>query len=116
MYLRDLITFLEEEDPTRILPVGFKRPHSYRGDYSELAFQPALNVSVKDMLEDAKSALGREFTGYKGGEYKMHEYTECYLAHYGRTGGLISPILLAFMLGKTQDEIAEIAMRTDWLL
>ena len=112
MMLEDLIAVLEAEDPKKVVPHGFEHPHSYRGYYSELAFEPATDVTVADMLEDAKSALGTTYTGWKGGDYTMTGSTDCYLSEEGRASGeTISPLLLWFMLeagtvpGPTSDHI-----------
>ena len=52
-----------------------------------------------EMLEHANSALGATFTGYKGGEYTMHEYTDCWIAEYGKSDGdKIGPTLKAMWL------------------
>ena len=60
---------------------------SYRGDYQELAFNPVKDAKVSDMLEFAKGSIGKTFAGYKGGEFKMGEYTDCYIAEYGESAG-----------------------------
>lgn len=99
MTLAELIGILEKADPARVAPVGFSNPHSYRGYYCCVAFEPKENTTVAEMLESAKSALGATFAGYKGGEYKMSEWTDVYLAEYGHSGESIGPILLAYMLG-----------------
>jgi hypothetical protein len=97
--LADLIAALEAENPARVLPYGFTGPHSYRGDYMDLAFEPASNVTVGAMPADARSALGATFHGYKGGEYEMGEYTSCWLDEYGSGDGeTIGPLLLKLML------------------
>jgi hypothetical protein len=99
MTLAELITALEAEDPRKVVPHGFTDPHSWRGDYMDLAFEPASNVTVGAMLADARSALGAVFHGYKGGEYTMEEYTSCWLAEYGNGDGeTIGPLLLKLML------------------
>ena len=100
MYLEELIEALEAADPEQTVPVGFGNPHSYRGDYSDLAFQPAANVTVASMLSAAREALGSTYHGYKGGAYTMHEYSRVWLAWYGETGESIGPVLLSYMLGK----------------
>ena len=100
MYLVELITFLEKCDPAIVVPVGFQEPHSYRGDYFKLAFEPAINVTVGSMLACAREALGSTYQGYKGGDYKMTKYTEVHIALYGQTGEEIGPILLSYMMGK----------------
>jgi hypothetical protein len=50
------------------------------------------------MLQNALEALGSTYTGYKGGDYLMTEYTSCYIANYGECGEEIGPILLSYML------------------
>ncbi len=98
VYLDELIAALEAEDPDKVLPLGFAHPHSYRGYYSELAFEPALNVTVGSMLAAARSAKGATHQGWKGGDYAMDGYTECWLAERGSCGESIGPVLLALML------------------
>ena len=97
MFLMDLIKYLDTKDSNKIIPLGFNNPHSYRGYYEELAFEPAENVSIGEMLKCATDALGQTYTGYKGGEFTMCEYTEVYLANWGETGESIGVILLDFM-------------------
>ena len=98
--LGELIKRLEKEDPGRIVPFGFSRPHSYRGYYDELAFEPKENITIGEMLEAAQSALGKTFMGYKGGEYVMDEFTYVWLSEYGTTGETLGPILLELLLRK----------------
>lgn len=98
MYLKELIEYLEACDPEVVVPVGFNNPHSYRGYYECLAFEPAPNVTIGSMLADARSALGQTYTGYKGGEYTMGEYTDVYLAEWGDTGDAIGTVLLDYMV------------------
>ena len=67
---------------------GPTEPHSYRGYYSDLAFQNAGEpVPVEQVLIDAKAAFGAEFTGYKGGEFLMGPDTPLWLSSYGDAGG-----------------------------
>ena len=101
MSLGDLISALENADPAHVAPLGFGSPHSYRGDYHELAFKPAVNVTVASMLAHARSALGASFPGYKGGDFMMSSYTECFIDHAHAVGGdRIGPVLVAYMTGK----------------
>ena len=100
MILENLIHALEQEYESKIVPMGFNNPHSYRGYYEDLAFEPAENVTVGEMLKCAKEALGQTFSGYKGGDYTMKKYTTVWLANYGDTGEGIGAILLNYMLGK----------------
>jgi len=98
MTLRELIEFLENRDSTKVVRHGFNGPHSYRGHYDQLAFRPAENVTVREMLACAKEALGTMYTGYKGGEYIMYEYTDTWIAEWGHTGEMIGKTLLKYML------------------
>lgn len=86
MNLGELIRRLEELPADQVVPNGFDHPHSYRGYYDELAFQPATGVTVGSMLADARSAVGATYTGWKGGDYIMDEYTPVHLAWKGSTG------------------------------
>ncbi len=100
MYLSELIEFLEARNPDIAVPLGFHNPHSYRGDYSELAFEPLENTTVGALLACAKSALGQTYEGYKGGDYKMEGYANVNISEYGTTGEEIGPILLRYMAGE----------------
>ena len=102
MVLEELIEFLEKREPETVVPLGFDSPHSYRGYYDELAFEPRENTTVGAMLACAKQALRETYKGYKGGEYTMGEWTQCHLAPYGNTGEGIGPVLLRYMVGEVK--------------
>lgn len=87
MELKDLIAELEKLPADLVFPNGFGDPNSWRGSYSELAFEPRESVTAGEMLANAKSALGAVFTGYKGGDYVMTPNTSVHIAHWGRYGG-----------------------------
>ena len=56
-------------------------PHSYRGYYSDLAFEFDLGTStVGEMLPVVRDCLDREFMGYKGGEYFMDRDTPLWIS------------------------------------
>ena len=100
MTLGELIQVLEAADADKVVPMGFARPHSYRGYYYELAFEQEPNTTVGAMLEAARSALGTTYTGWKGGDFAMHEHTEVNLVRKeGECGEGIGPVLLGYMLG-----------------
>jgi len=101
MTLIKLIEFLEKRDPNIICPIGFNNPHSYKGFYNDVAFEPVNNITVRDMLYFAKEALGSTYQGYKGGDFIMDEFVDCYLAYCGSRGERIGPILLNYMVGET---------------
>jgi hypothetical protein len=100
MTLGALIAHLSRADGTLVVPVGFARPHSYRGYYHDLAFEMEPNTTVGAMLEAARSALGSTYRGWKGGDFTMGEHTDVYLvAEEGECGEGIGPVLLGYMLG-----------------
>ena len=95
MRLGAVIRRLEQESPLRVLPVGWSSPHSYRGYYECVAFERRANVTVGDCLAAARDALGSTYTGWKGGDYEMDEWTDCYLVvEEGMTGEEITPTML----------------------
>ena len=100
MTLDQLIAALEAAPLYLRVPLGFSSPHSYRGYYTDLAFEPQEDTTVGQMLVCAKSALGQTYHGWKGGEYTMEEHTDVWLAEYGCSGETIGPVLLGYMLGR----------------
>ena len=61
---------------------------SYRGYYDHLAlgYKDDGGTTIGDVLDDAKAAMGRTFTGYKGGDYVLAEHTPLWVANYGHSG------------------------------
>lgn len=104
MQLSELIEELKKHDPNKIVEKGFHNPHSYRGYYSELAFEPAANVKVGLMLQLAKDALNQTFEGYKGGDFTMKEHSDVYIANWGDCGEEIGHSLLEYMLADESTE------------
>ena len=96
--LGELILALEARDPDLVVPIGFNHPHSYRGYYEQLAFEPATNVTVREMLDAARSALGETYQGWKGGDFMMQSHTYCWLANEGDCGDEMGRLLLGYML------------------
>lgn len=112
MYLKDVIEILERQDPEKVVEYGFNKAMSWRGDYSQLAFKRARNVTVGEMLKVAQGALNTTYVGYKGGAYTMCEYTDVYLTyHQSDLGDALCELGLAFMLGDAS--IAERAYAKD---
>ena len=58
---------------------------------------PVADVSVV-LLAHAKSAMGATFTGWKGGEFTMGEYTDCHIGEYGTCGEEITSAHLKLWL------------------
>ncbi|GAA0586439.1 hypothetical protein ACFQH5_20415 [Halomonas salifodinae] len=86
MTLGEMIEHLSDlPDGAKISTIG--EPHSYRGYYSDLAFEGGSGeMSAKDALAMCNEALGKEFTGYKGGEFLMEEDTPVWVASRGGCG------------------------------
>ena len=89
--LGDLIAFLETQDPKMTVMDGFGSPHSDRGSYYDLAFDPLAVATIGDMLDHAKGAVGATFEGWKGGDYTMDLDTLVYTGGYGVCGEPITP-------------------------
>lgn len=87
MNLGELIEKLEKVPSDLVFPNGFGEPMSWRGVYAELAFNPERDVTAESMLANAKSAIGKTFTGYKGGDFRMSLKTDVHIAAYGSYGG-----------------------------
>lgn len=93
MTLGKLINVLAEMPPEKKIE-GFGRPHSYRGYYSDLAFERTEGqISATDLLDICRSAMGEVFEGYKGGDFQMGQNTPVWIANYGNCGQKIMAIL-----------------------
>ena len=86
MTLGALIARLEAM-PESLQVQGLTDPHSYRGYYSDLAFETCnTTTSVGVLLKQCRGAMGKEYQGYKGGEFMMGESTPVWVAGYGYCG------------------------------
>src|SRR5690606_4249490 len=79
---------------------------SYRGYYEELAFEPAQDMTVAQMLAAARRALGNTYEGYKGGHFTMGAGTPCWLATWGACGEELTRERLRDMLTAGQTATA----------
>lgn len=105
--LGEFISELEKHPPeTPIINIG--EPHSYRGYYSDLAFEKREGVrSVGELLEELKNeCLNHTFEGYKGGDFIMNEDAPLWIADYGSTGDKMIEI--------TNGDILSISTQSDW--
>ncbi len=89
MYLLKLIKVLETIPEHVVFKEGFVNPHSYRGNYDDLAVEPMSNVKVVDMVSCLEQAVGSTYRGYKGGHFDMVGTEDVYLAYKGCTGSKI---------------------------
>ena len=116
MTLGELIDYLKALPPSQAVHHGFSRPHSYRGCYEQLAFEPTPDTTVGAMLACAIEALGKTFTGYKGGNYTMGGYIDCWIAEYGNTGDALCVPMLDAMCALTLTPNALVTLLTEMLL
>ncbi len=85
MTLGTLIDRLTSLPPNTL--IGIKYPHSYRGYYSDLAFELTDNkIAVCDAMALCRGAMGEIFYGYKGGDFQMGRNTPVWIAEYGSCG------------------------------
>jgi len=66
---------------------GPTHPHSYRGYYSDLAFESGEGVTVEQFRKECQSALDTTFEGYKGGDFLMGADTPLWNSGYGTSNG-----------------------------
>ena len=75
MTLGKLIADLEAM-PKGACVANLKSAHSYRGYYSDLAFEKGEGQRpAAELLAECKAAMGKVFEGYKGGNYVMGALT-----------------------------------------
>ena len=61
--------------------------HSYRGYYSDLAFEQREGTRpATDLLAECRAAMGQVFCGYKGGDFVMGALTPVWVSNYGCCG------------------------------
>jgi len=58
--------------------------NSYRGYYDQLAFEPSKEIrTFGNVVDVAKSAIGKTFIGWKGGEFQMTKNTPLWVSAGG---------------------------------
>ena len=89
MTLGQLVAELEKLPPDRTV-VGFGNPHSYRGYYSDLAFEPVEDeITFINLLTVCREeCMGQKFVGYKGGDFYMTAETPVWISDYGCASGM----------------------------
>lgn len=86
MTLGGFIDALEKLPPDLKIE-GLGELDSYRGYYSDLAFEPSSEYkTAAKLLEECRAAMGEVFQGYKGGDYCMGRNTPLWVASYGCCG------------------------------
>lgn len=97
MTLGELIDALNKEKKNKVLNRSFINAHSYRGNYTDLAFELGGPATVKEILETVNGAM-RPHAGYKGGNYNMSKHSEVHIAEWGCLGEGLGPVLLEYLL------------------
>lgn len=88
MTLREIIEELEKFPPRTLTRHSFTRPHSYRGDYESLAVErSSVSATIGDHIRMLRNCVGSYFSGWKGGEFWMHDDTSVYIASTGSSDG-----------------------------
>ena len=85
--LGEMILTLESLDPELVIK-GLGDLHSYRGYYSDLAFDvgTAVDKPVIQLLEECREAIGSTYEGWKGGDFTMTKSTPLFVAYEGSCG------------------------------
>lgn len=97
MSLAAIIAELQRYDRTLHIVPGFGAPHSWRGDYSECAFNPTTSATVGEMLAHCGEAMLGTFVGWKGGEYEFYDHTACHIAEAKDIGEPIGALTVRLM-------------------
>lgn len=81
--LGDLKAVLRAIDEDVLLDFGFSDPHSYRGMYDCVSFEPSPSRPTKDLVQEVFKALQDTYTGWKGGEFNYTENTPVFFTYEG---------------------------------
>lgn len=85
--LGELIAALEAM-PADAQVANLNDAQSYRGYYSDLAFERGEGLRpAAELLAECRAAMGQVFTGYKGGDYVMGARTPLWISDYGTASG-----------------------------
>lgn len=104
MTLGKLIEALEAMAPADMV-ANLNAAHSYRGYYSDLAFERGEGMrEAGALLEECRAAMGRVFEGYKGGDFVMGERTPVWVAEYGCCGDKLMALRAGGELETAPDE------------
>lgn len=95
MYLGEIIAALKRKNQEHPVTFGFDyarptRLHSYRGYYEDLAigYQRGTDCTVGQLVAKLEEARGTVMTGWKGGEYLMHDDTAVWMSNPGDATGM----------------------------
>ena len=92
MTLGEIIDALRRKEPEQTIAFDFvyfapKGITSYRGYYDQLAIgYEQIETTVAEVLAMCNEAVGKTFTGYKGGDYVMGRETPVWVANRSESG------------------------------
>lgn len=72
--------------------------HSYRGFYEDLAIPTLLGgepLTVAGLMAELRTAIGRTFCGWKGGEYLSTKDTAVWIAKRGNSGHAVTGVKMS---------------------
>ncbi len=102
MTLGEYIKLLEKHDPKKTVKKGLSNIDSWRGSYDECSLEIVEDITVGEMLKNAKDFLEKGcMSGYKGGVYPVNENTDINIDSWGHwsDGRAMWGLLLELMLG-----------------
>lgn len=77
MKLKDFKQHIESFHKETIFDFGISQPFSWRGVYSEVAFEMLEQPMTKEeILANIELAYTETFEGYKGGEFRYNDHTD----------------------------------------
>lgn len=88
--LEEFTALLENMERHGVKRLGFTifNPHSYRYCYEEIAFETMLKPQpIEEAISVVLSAVGEEFTGYRGESFYMSCTTPANFCRYGESSG-----------------------------
>ena len=104
MTLCKLITALEAM-PDGAEVANLNSARSYRGYYSDLAFEQGEGTRpAADLLAECKAAMGQVFFGYKGGDFVMGALTPLWISSYGRCGKKLMAVKIGGEVETAEDD------------
>ena len=103
----------------RTVTVPIPVVRSYRGIYSDIAIghvsSPTNLNRVADFIAVLRNAIGIEYPGYRGGEYRMTRNTPVWVGNYGEaTGVFIRGVVLTAPGEETEMGMVELVTGDDY--
>lgn len=92
-YDENLEVLIDDVEAGYVYPTGLS---SYRGYYTDIQIEFAhakhgdINTTtVGNLISDLSEAIGKTYTGYKGGDFTMSKITPVWIDNYGRCRNIV---------------------------